>query len=129
MKLQTNGELKIILEGSERFLALSGGVVIPWHQIARIAWFDEFSDFRRLWRVAGTGMPGVLLCGHFHGEHAWHFLFVRNPSGWFKARAKNIMLIETRDSTYARIILSVDKEEAAPIIKWWQEGRHLRVHR
>jgi hypothetical protein len=80
-----------------------------------------FDEWRR-WevRMPGASIPGHLVAGSYWTEEGWDFVYVVNPRGFIKPKADNVLVIETSQSRYKRIILSYDEAEAKKIVSWWK---------
>jgi hypothetical protein len=115
----TATDLLITFEGTERFWAFKKNLIVPKKCIVSIDWSKLFTEFDEIWRVAGTGAPGMLFAGHFRGKGKWQFLFVRKPKGLFwRFRAADVLEIKTRNFIYAKVLLSVDEQTARELIAW-----------
>jgi hypothetical protein len=111
--------LDITFEGSERFWAFKKNLTIPKKCIQSMRWSGLFSDFDEIWRVAGTGAPGMLFAGHFRARGKWQFLFVRHPKGLFwKFRAADVLEIRTKQFFYSKVLLSLDESTAKELLAW-----------
>lgn len=124
MKIITDKtSLTINFEGSESIWALRKQITIPKDKIAQINWHEHFDskDSGSLWRVAGTGAPGILFAGYFRGNGKQQFVYIRRPKGFFSISAKDILVIETKDGfIHKRILLSVEKSSADNVLNWFK---------
>ena len=115
--------LSIILHGVEQFWALRAKLVIPREDIVGISYQSNFEDWRR-WevRMPGASIPGHLVAGSFWTEEGWDFLYIVDPRGFIKPKADNVLVIETKQDRYRRIVVSYDASQAAQIVAWWKKG-------
>lgn len=115
--------LSIILHGREQMWALRAKVNVPKSAIKNIHYEILFEDWRK-WeiRMPGASIPGHLVAGSFWTEEGWDFLYVVNPRGFVKPKADKVLVVETTQNRYSRIITSCEPREAAKIIKWWQKS-------
>lgn len=121
MILTTNGTgLRVELHGHEQVWAMRAKVDIPRETIQAIRFEPVFSDWRK-WevRIPGTAVPRLLFSGSYWTEDGWDFLFIKRPRGIVRPVAHSVLVIETDQNRYKRIILSLDETEAKRIIKWW----------
>lgn len=111
------------LHGQEQLWALRAKVSIPKEAIKDLRFESSFNDWRK-WevRMPGAGAPRLLLAGSYWTEEGWDFLYIRRPSrGVFKPDVENVIVIETDQNRYRRVIVSCDKSEADKIVKWWKK--------
>lgn len=71
--------------------------------------------------MPGTHAPKLLLAGSYWTEEGWDFLYIKRPQGFLKPVAENVLVIETNQTRYSRIIISLDSTEAARIVRWWHK--------
>ena len=122
MTITTNEDgLTIILRGREQLWALRAKLQINRDDITKIRFMPVFDEWRR-WevRMPGASIPGHLVAGSYWTEEGWDFVYVVNPRGFIKPKADNVLVIETSQSRYKRIILSYDEAEAKKIVSWWK---------
>jgi hypothetical protein len=114
--------LRLILHGREQLWALRAKIQINRDDITNIRYEKTFDDWRK-WevRMPGASIPGHLVAGSYWTEEGWDFVYVINPRGFVKPKADNVLVIETDQARYRRIILSYDKSSAEEIISWWQK--------
>lgn len=113
--------LSVILHGSEQLWALRAKVHIPKDTIKSLRYENNFQDWRK-WevRMPGAHAPKLLLAGSFWTEEGWDFLYIKKPRGFRKPRVENVLVIETDQNRYSRVIVSCDEKEAQKIIKWFK---------
>ncbi|MDB5183252.1 MAG: hypothetical protein JWO47_1036 [Candidatus Saccharibacteria bacterium] len=114
--------LCVILHGREQLWALRAKLQINRDDILNISFVGMFDDWRK-WevRMPGASIPGRLLAGSYWTEEGWDFVYVVNPRGFVKPKADNVLVIETDQTRYKRIILSYDTAEAKRIVAWWKK--------
>ena len=114
--------LSIILHGREQLWAVRAKVSVPRENIKSIRFEPSFRDWRK-WeiRMPGASIPGHLVAGSYWTEEGWDFLYIKDPRGFMKPQADNVLVIETTENRFCRIILSYDPVEAAKIVKWWNK--------
>lgn len=117
-----NNGLSVIMRGREQMWSLRAKVSIPKASIKDIRFEKLFEDWRK-WeiRMPGASVPGHLVAGSYWTEEGWDFLYITEPRGFVKPKADNVLIIETNQNRYNRIIISSTQEETAKIIKWWRK--------
>lgn len=128
MKFKADDDkLTITLQGWEMIWALKRKLVIPRSAMADLEWKRQFiNEQGRLFRV-GTGMPGLLYAGSFKGVGGWHFLYLKQASGWplldsGRFSAPNVLEITTLDYPYVRILVSCREDIGASLTNWYSSG-------
>lgn len=113
--------LSIILHGREQLWALRAKLKVNRDDITNIRFMSVFDSWRK-WevRMPGASIPGHLVAGSYWTEEGWDFIYIENPRGFLKPKADNVLVIETDQSRYKRIILSYDPKEAKKIVEWWK---------
>jgi hypothetical protein len=108
--------------GAEQLWALRAKITVPKEAVTTISYQQDFRDWRK-WevRMPGTGAPKLLLAGSYWTEEGWDFLYIKRPGGYYKPRVENVLVIETNQNRYRRIIVSYDEKEADKIVKWWRK--------
>ena len=122
MTLTTNNEgICLELHGREQLWALRAKINVLSDTITDIQFMPLFSDWHK-WeiRMPGTSIPGKLLAGSYWTEEGWDFLYIKSPRGFNKPLVDNVLVIETKQERYKRIIISSDLAESSGIIKWWK---------
>ena len=112
--------LCVILHGREQLWALRAKLQINRDDITNIRYMKVFDEWRK-WevRMPGASIPGHLVAGSYWTEEGWDFVYVIDPRGFVKPKADNVLVIETEQDRFRRIILSYDKTEAERIVAWW----------
>lgn len=115
-----NKGLRIELHGHEQVWALRAKVDIPRETITDVRFEPTFQDWRK-WevRIPGTAVPRLLFSGSYWTEEGWDFLYIKKPRGILKPTVNDVLVVETDQNRYTRVIVSVTPEEARGIIKWW----------
>ncbi len=110
------------LHGSEQLWALRAKISIPKETISDIRFETTFQDWRK-WevRMPGTAAPKILLAGSYWTEEGWDFLYVKRPVGFYKPAVENVLVIETDQNRYRRVVVSYDKKAAAKVVAWWKK--------
>lgn len=122
MIIQTEpNNLIIELHGREQFFALRAKVIVPKDTITDVR-FEELFINDRKWsvRMPGTYMPRVLMAGSYWTEEGWDFAYASRPRGFKQYQLANVLVVETNQNRYRRIILGCEPDKAKEIIKWWQ---------
>lgn len=129
--LADDDKLTITLQGWEMVCALKRKLVIPRSAMTSLEWKQQFVNERgRLFRV-GTGFPGLLYAGSFKGVDGWHFLYLRQASGWpllanGRFSAPNVLEITTIDYPYVRILVTCREDIGADLVNWWRKMERAR---
>ncbi len=112
------------LHGKEQFWALRAKVSIPKETIKDIRFEPSFRDWRK-WevRMPGTHAPQLLLAGSYWTEEGWDFMYIHRPIGFINPRVENVLVVETDQNRYRRVILTSNEAEASRIIKWWNKSK------
>lgn len=121
MIITTNGTgLRVELHGREQVWAMRAKVDMARETIKDIRFEPVFRDWRK-WevRIPGTAVPRLLFSGSYWTEEGWDFLFIKRPRGIVNPVAYDVLVIETDQNRYTRVIVSVTPEEAKRIIRWW----------
>jgi hypothetical protein len=122
--LAEENELTVTFEGWEIFWALKRKLVIPREQIAELSWQPEYVLARRMLRVAGTDVPGLLWAGRFVGGGKRDFLYVQRPSGvtWGGNRQpmKEVLVVDLQNNRYDQVIVSCRPDVGAQLTGWFR---------
>jgi hypothetical protein len=125
MKFIPSGEkLTILLEGAEIFFGFRREIVLSRENIESIEWHADYSFGERIWRTGGADIPNVLYAGYFRGDGIKYYLYLRSPKGvtWSSSPVvtTNTLVIKTSGHQFDQILLTVPRDEADVVIKWWQ---------
>lgn len=123
MIINTNDDgLRIELHGREQVWALRAKVDIPRSTIKDMRYEPVFQDWRK-WevRIPGTAVPRLLFSGSYWTEDGWDFLYIKRPRGIVRPVAYDVLVIETDQNRYKRVIVSQDSKVAKKIIRWWNQ--------
>ncbi len=123
MIINTNENgLRIELHGREQVWAMRAKIDVIRDTITNIRFEPTFQEWRK-WevRIPGTAVPRLLFSGSYWTENGWDFLYIKKPRGILKPIVNDVLVIETNQNRYCRIIVSVTAEEAGRIIKWWNQ--------
>lgn len=114
--------LSIELHGKEQLWAMRAKIAVPLETITNIMFEPKFRNWRK-WqvRMPGTHAPRLLLAGSYWTEEGWDFLYIKRPVRFINPLVFDVLVIETDQNRYARIILSSDEAEAKNIIDWWKK--------
>lgn len=124
MKISTTNEgICVELRGKEQFWALRAKIAVPLETIESLSFEPQFSSWRKVEvRMPGTNAPRLLLAGSYWTEEGWDFLYIKRPIGFYKPKVHDVLVIETTENRYKRVIVTCDQKEAQDIIKWWQKA-------
>ena len=68
--------------------------------------------------MPGTYAPGILAAGSFLTEDGWDFMYVLKPKGFMNPVMQKVLVIETDQKRYRRLILSLEHAEAQKVLTW-----------
>ncbi len=125
MKISTTTkEFALELHGKEQFWALRAKIHVPLASIEQISFEPSFKDWRK-WqvRMPGTHAPKLLMAGSYWTEEGWDFLYAKRPNGLYKPELSNVLVVQTDQNKYKRIIINSTKQEAAEVIRWWKDSK------
>lgn len=125
MKIATTKDsVYIELHGKEQFWSLRAKVTIDLKTITDIRYEAEFQDWRK-WevRMPGTHAPRVLLAGSYWTEDGWDFMYIKRPSKFINPMVYNVLVIETTENRYSRVIVSSNTETGKKIVNWWNKSK------
>lgn len=116
--------MTITFEGLEIFWALKRRLVIPKEQIADLSWQSQYRLQRRMLRLVGTDVPGLLWAGRFIGGDKRAFLYVQRPYGVTWSRnpqpMQDVLVLTLRDNHFDEVIISCQPDIGAELVAWWQ---------
>jgi hypothetical protein len=121
--LTTKDSLTFILEGTEQVLAFRAKVKAVRSDILSISWHDKFNDWSSMQiRMPGSYLPSWIMAGSYWNDEGWDFVFAKKPKGLLLPVLFDVLVIETSQPKYRRIIVQTSKEKAQEIISWWKEN-------
>jgi hypothetical protein len=111
--------LRIEMEGHEQLWSLKSHIDIAKEHILFVEWRDVFDEWKK-WelRMPGTYAPGILAAGSFLTEDGWDFMYVLKPKGFMNPVMQKVLVIETDQKRYRRLILSLEHAEAQKVLTW-----------
>jgi len=92
-----NGKLKIKLSVLEKFASIRGSFEIPLEHIEKATTETPQSSWGDM-RTLGTNFPSLVRAGTYRTKRGKEF--------WYVTKNKNYLVIELKDESYKRIILS-----------------------
>jgi len=115
-------DICIEMHGREQLWALRAKVRVPLDTIKDIRFEEKFQDWRK-WqvRMPGTHAPRLLLAGSYWTEEGWDFLYIKRPSRFINPTVFDVLVIETDQNRYNRVIVGSNEAEAKKIIQWWKK--------
>lgn len=125
MKIVTSKEgIGLELHGKEQLWSLRARIRVPTETIQMVRFESLFQDWRK-WqiRMPGTNAPKLLMAGSYWTEEGWDFLYAKRPAGFYKPRLNDVLVIETDQNKYRRLILSVARDEADMVARWWSKTK------
>ena len=118
----TTTSISFVLEGTEQVAALRAKVTVEKKDIVSVQWHDVYADWRRMMvRMPGSYLPRWIMAGSYWTEEGWDFVYARKPRGMMKPVLHNVMVIETKQDKYRRLIIETNKDNMQEIASWWQE--------
>lgn len=116
--------LSIELHGKEQLWALRAKINVLRSTIRNISFESKYNDWRK-WevRMPGTHAPRMLLAGSYWTEEGWDFMYIKRPSKFINPTVFDVLVIETDQDRYKRVIFSCEEAEAKKIIRWWKAGK------
>jgi hypothetical protein len=121
----TNDSITFILEGAEQVLAFRAKVKVNIEDITNITWYEKFSDWPSLQvRMPGSYLPSWIMAGSYWNDDGWDFILAKKPKGLIQPLLFDVIVVETNQNRYRRIILKMTKEKAEDIITWWKNNSH-----
>lgn len=120
--LITNESLTFVLEGAEQVLAFRAKIRIKRADILNITWYDKFNDWPSLQvRMPGSYLPSWIMAGSYWNDEGWDFVLAKKPKGLLQPLLFDVLVVETNQNKYKRIILKMTKKKAEEIIHWFEE--------
>jgi hypothetical protein len=121
--LTTTDSLAFVLEGAEQVLAFRAKVAVARSDILSITWHSKFNNWPSMQiRMPGSYLPSWIMAGSYWNDDGWDFVFAKKPKGLLLPVLFDVLVIETSQPKYRRIIVQLDKEKAQEIISWWKEN-------
>ncbi len=119
--LTTNTSLTFVMEGAEQVLAFRAKVSVEKVNIISVNWYEKFNNWPDLQiRMPGSYLPSWIMSGSYWNEEGWDFVLAKKPKGFMRPVLFNVLMVETGQSRYKRIIIGMDKQKAKEIIDWWK---------
>lgn len=120
-------DICIEMHGREQLWAVRAKVRVPVDTIKDIRFEEKFQDWRK-WqvRMPGTHAPRLLLAGSYWTELGWDFLYIKRPSRFINPMVFNVLVIETDQNRYARVIIDSTEKEAKKLIRWWKKQKKAK---
>lgn len=117
--------LTITLEGWEVVLGLKRKLIIPRASITSLTWQQEFVHRGSLFRVFGSGFPGVLYAGYFRANGKRAYLYVRRPRGmsWVAdgiVTMPKSLVITTENYYYPLTVITSSPEIGTRLEEWFR---------
>jgi hypothetical protein len=95
-----DGDLVLTVEGLDKLLALRSHLTVPLRHITGVrADPDALSAIDKGWKVAGSGIPGVLRAGIFQGSDGRVFWDVHGEG--------HAIVITLSDESYGELVVDV----------------------
>jgi hypothetical protein len=118
-------QLIITFEGWEVVLGLKRKLIIPKSSITSLTWQAAFVHRGSLFRVAGSGLPGVLYAGYYRANGKRAYLFARKPRGlsWTAdgiVTAPDALVITTEQYYYPLVVVSSTPEIGRRLTDWFR---------
>lgn len=123
--LAEQDNLTIQLEGWETLFGLKRKLVLPRALITNVTWHPDFVHRGSLFRVAGTGLPGVLYAGYYRVNGQRAYLYAKYPRGlsWTAdgiVTMPNALVITTKDFRYPLIVVTSSPEIGERLTSWFR---------
>lgn len=99
-----DGDLVVEVEGLDKLWALKSSLTIPLDHVRGATEDSGIATDGAGIRVGGARVPGVITAGTFRRDGEKIFWDVHNP--------QNVLVIELRDETYARLVIEVEDPRA-----------------
>ncbi|MEO6513748.1 MAG: hypothetical protein ABIR37_03600 [Candidatus Saccharimonadales bacterium] len=117
--------LTITLEGWEVLLGLKRKLIIPRASITNLTWQPEFVHRGSLFRVVGSGLPGILYAGYFRANGKRAYLYAKKPRGmsWTAdgmVTVPDALVITTENYYYPLIVVSSTPEIGERLTDWFR---------
>lgn len=118
----TNDTATFVMEGSEQVLSLRARVKVDKSTIKSIKWLSKFNDWPSLQiRMPGSYLPSWIMAGSYWSDDGWDFVLAKKPKGLMRPILFDVMVIETTENRYRRVIIRTTKEKVDEVLSWWRE--------
>ena len=123
--LAEQDSLTIRFEGWEMFFGLKRQLVIPRAAITNLSWQPEFVHRGSLFRVVGTGLPGVLYAGYYRANSERAYLYAKHPRGmsWTAdgmVTMPDALVITTEKYRYQLVVVTCTPEIGERLTSWFR---------
>lgn len=96
--------------GIDKLLSFKGSLTIPLEHISSVGPMPEISRRDIGFKLAGSGIPGLIRAGTYKGKDGLAFWNIRNFD--------NALMFELHDERYSRLFIEVeDPEQTAALIE------------
>ena len=117
----TKNSLTFVLEGTEQVLSFRAKVKIAREDIASIAWHEKFSEWPSLQvRMPGSYLPSWIMAGSYWSDDGWDFVLAKKPKGMMQPVLFDVLVVETTQNRYRRVIIRMEQDKAREVIDWWK---------
>lgn len=116
--------LTILFEGWEILFGLKRSLTIPRSSIINLSWHPEFVHRGSLFRVVGTGLPGVLYAGYYRANGVRAYLYAKYPRGlsWTAdgiVTIPNALVITTQQYRYPLVMVTSNPKIGSELRDWF----------
>ncbi len=101
-------DLVVEVEGLDKLWALKSSLTIPLEHVRGATADPGIATERAGVKIGGARVPGVVTAGTFYQDGEKIFWDVHDP--------QNVLVIELRDETYARLVVEVDDPRATAVL-------------
>ena len=117
----TKNSLTFVLEGTEQVLSFRAKVKIAREDIASIAWHEKCSEWPSLQvRMPGSYLPSWIMAGSYWSDDGWDFVLAKKPKGMMQPVLFDVLVVETTQNRYRRVIIRMEQDKAREVIDWWK---------
>lgn len=122
--MTTADSITFVMEGSEQVLSLRAKISVKLGDITNVTWHERFSDWPKMQvRMPGTYLPRWIMAGSYYSDEGWDFVLAKKPKGMMQPVLFDVLVVETTQDRYKRIIIRTDKEKATEVIDWWKSNK------
>ena len=119
--MTTADSITFVMEGSEQVLSLRAKISVDAADITNVSWHERFSDWPKMQvRMPGTYLPRWIMAGSYYSDEGWDFVLAKKPKGMMQPVLFDVLVVETTQDRYKRIIIRTDKAKADEVIDWWK---------